>query len=59
MKKVITLTAAVLFIGGLLLTSCNSNKTLCPAYPPPTYQGDVDSDELPAQVITIEEQNNL
>lgn len=59
MKKIITLSAAALLLGGLLFTSCSS-RTLCPAYPPPTYQGDVENaDDISNDDIIIEEQKNL
>ncbi len=40
MKK-ITIIVGILFLaGGFFLGSCNSSKSLCPAYPPSTYQTD-------------------
>lgn len=60
MKKLITLSAALLFIGALTLTSCNSNRSLCPAYPPAAYQGDADTDNQNAKEnFTVEKQKNL
>ncbi len=58
MKKLLSITAALL-LGGLLLTSCNSNRQFCPAYPPSPYHGNINSNELPTQDLIIEEQNNL
>jgi hypothetical protein len=58
MKKLITLSAALLFIGALTLTSCNSNRSLCPAYPPSAYQGDTDNQNADNDFI-IEEQKKL
>jgi hypothetical protein len=60
MKKLITLSAALLFIGVLTLTSCSSNRSLCPAYPPSSYQGDADTDTQNTEdVLIIEKQKNL
>lgn len=41
MKKLVSILGVVLFFGALTITSCSSKATLCPAYPPSTYHGEV------------------
>ena len=44
MKKILSILGVLLFVGGLVLSSCNTSKTLCPAYPPSVLQGSIDQD---------------
>lgn len=42
MKKILSIFGVLIFVGGLVLSSCNSTNRLCPAYPPSVLQGDVE-----------------
>lgn len=43
MKKFSLIFGMLIIAGALFLGSCNSNKTLCPAYPPSTYSGNAEN----------------
>ncbi len=61
MKRILPIIAVFLFAGSIL-TSCNTNGRLCPAYPPTVYQGDVlqNNDARSAVIdITDLQENNL
>ena len=60
MKKTITFLAAVFFLGGILLSSCGTQQSFCPAYPPSTFQGDAHIDQnIMIDDLKIEIQENL
>lgn len=59
MKKTVAIISAILLAGSLLLTSCNSNKRACPAYPPSTYSADTGISQPDMQVSNIENKDNL
>ncbi len=41
MKKLLSVFGILLFFGSLAITSCNTSTSVCPAYPPSVYHGDV------------------
>ncbi len=58
MKKILSISAIIVFTFGLFLTSCNSSSRLCPAYPPSVYQGDagdINTQDINIEVIKINE----
>jgi len=62
MKRILPVIAVFLLFAGSLLTSCNTNGRLCPAYPPTVYHGDVlqNNDARNAVIdITDLQDNNL
>lgn len=62
MKKLLSVFGIVLLFGGLSLTSCSSNKSLCPAYPPSTYNGEVQkqiNQDVNIETIELENTNSL
>ncbi|MEA2040949.1 MAG: hypothetical protein U9N85_00160 [Bacteroidota bacterium] len=60
MKKIVTVLAAVLFLGGILLTSCGTSNSYCPAYPPSTFQGDAQQTiDVEINELTIQNQEEL
>ena len=61
MKKMTVLLTVAVFAIGLLASSCNSQKRLCPAYPPSTYHGDANDiiKDLPADDAFIVNENDI
>ena len=60
MKKIVTFIAVAFFFGGILLSSCSTQQSFCPAYPPSTFQGDAQVDqEIMIDELNIENQENL
>jgi len=59
MKKILSIFAILLFVFGMLLTSCNSNSRICPAYPPSVYQGDAGQQNINSDVIMIKPDSKL
>jgi len=62
MKKLLSIFGIVLLFASFGLTSCSSNTSLCPAYPPSTYNGEIQKQtnkDVNIEVIEIEDTNNL
>ncbi|RLD53282.1 MAG: hypothetical protein DRI94_00370 [Bacteroidetes bacterium] len=59
MKKILSIFAVLLFTFGLLLTSCNTNSRICPAYPPSVYQGDAGQQNINQDIIHLNENPDL
>jgi len=41
MKKLLSIFGILLFVGSMFITSCSSKSSVCPAYPPSTYNGEI------------------
>lgn len=59
MKKILSIFAVLLFTFGILLTSCNTNKSVCPAYPPSVYHGDAGQQNINQGIVKINENSDL
>ena len=59
MKKIISIFAVLLFVFGILLTSCNSSSRLCPAYPPSVYQGNAGQQNINQDIINLNQNPDL
>ncbi len=59
MKKLLSVFGILLFAGSMLITSCSSNASLCPAYPPSTYNGEAINQDVNIETIDIETIENL
>ncbi len=58
MKKITAILVVAVFTVGLISSSCNSQKHLCPAYPPSTYGGkviDTDMNQIQEGSFIVEE----
>ena len=60
MKKITAILIVAVFTIGLISSSCNSKKRLCPAYPPSTYEGNaINTDMNQTQDVLILDETNL
>ncbi len=61
MKKLLSVFGIALLFGSLSLTSCSSSASVCPAYPPSTYSGDIQqtNQDVNVETIELENTNNL
>lgn len=62
MKKLLSIFGIALLFGSLSLTSCSSSASLCPAYPPSTYNGEIQkqtNQDVNVETIELENTNNL
>ncbi|NPA67244.1 MAG: hypothetical protein GXO50_01395 [Chlorobi bacterium] len=59
MKKILSIFAGLLFVSGILLTSCNSSNRLCPAYPPSVIQGDAGQQTVNQDALNISDNADL
>jgi len=62
MKKLLSIFGIILLFGSLGITSCSSNASVCPAYPPSTYNGEVQkqtNQDVNIEAIELEDTNSL
>jgi len=59
MKKTIAIISVILLAGSMFLSSCNSNKRACPAYPPSTYSADTETPQMNLQVSELDNNEKL
>lgn len=62
MKKLLSIFGILLFTGSMLISSCSSSRSLCPAYPPSTYNGEVQeqiNQDVNVETVEIETVKNL
>lgn len=59
MKKILSLFGLFLFIGSMIITSCSSSSSICPAYPPSVYHGDANIQNADNDVEVINKDKSL